>query len=150
VWMVSIALKSNANVNELPPQFLPSQFQWSNFVKGPQLVDFYRLLLNTVVITVLSTVGSVASSMIVGYGLSRIRFRGRKVWFFLFTGGVFMPPMVGLIPLQHLWIGLGLIDTWVPLIVPSFLASPIFVFLARQYFLSIPYSFDEAATLDGA
>jgi multiple sugar transport system permease protein len=52
--------------------------------------------------------------------------------------------------LQHLWIDLGLIDTWVPLIVPSFLASPIFVFLARQYFLSVPYSFDEAATLDGA
>lgn len=150
VWMVSIALKSDANVNQLPPQFFPSQFQWSNFVKGPRLVDFYRLLLNTVVVTVLSTVGSVASSMIVGYGLSRIRFRGRKVWFYLFTAGVFMPPMVGLIPLQHLWIDLGLIDTWVPLIVPSFLASPIFVFLARQYFLSIPYSFDEAATLDGA
>jgi multiple sugar transport system permease protein len=150
VWMVSIALKSNANVNELPPRFFPSQFQWSNFVRGPRLVDFYRLLLNTVVITVLSTVGSVASSMIVGYGLSRIRFRGRKVWFYLFTAGVFMPPMVGLIPLQHLWIDLGLIDTWAPLIVPSFLASPVFVFLARQYFLSIPYSFDEAATLDGA
>ncbi len=150
VWMVSIALKSNANVNQLPPQFFPSQFQWSNFVRGPRLVDFYRLLLNTVVITVLSTVGSVVSSMLVGYGLSRIRFRGRKVWFYLFTAGVFMPPMVGLIPLQHLWIDLGLIDTWVPLIAPAFLASPIFVFLARQYFLSIPFSFDEAAKLDGA
>jgi multiple sugar transport system permease protein len=150
VWMVSIALKSDSNVNQLPPRFFPSQFQWSNFVQGPRLVDFYRLLLNTVVITVLSTVGSVVSSMLVGYGLSRIRFRGRKVWFYLFTAGVFMPPMVGLIPLQHLWIDLGLIDTWVPLIAPSFLASPIFVFLARQYFLSIPFSFDEAAKLDGA
>jgi multiple sugar transport system permease protein len=150
VWMVSIALKSTANVNQLPPQFFPSQFQWSNFVRGPRAVDFYRLLLNTTIITVLSTVGSVASSMLVGYGLSRIRFRGRRVWFYLFTASVFMPPVVGLIPLQHLWIDLGLIDTWVPLIVPSFLASPIFVFLARQYFLSIPFSFDEAARLDGA
>jgi multiple sugar transport system permease protein len=150
VWMVSIALKSNGDVNRLPPQFFPSQFQWSNFVRGPQLVGFYRLLLNTTIVTGLSTAGTVASSMLVGYGLSRIRFRGRRVWFYLFTAGVFMPPIVGLIPLQHLWIDLGLIDTWVPLIVPSFLASPIFVFLARQYFLSVPYSFDEAATLDGA
>lgn len=150
VWMVSIALKSNADVNQLPPQFFPSQFDWTNFVRGPQMVDFYRLLLNTAVITVLSTVGSVASSMLVGYGLARIRFRGRRVWFYLFTASVFMPGIVGLIPLQHLWIDLGLIDTWVPLILPSFLASPIFVFLARQYFLSIPFSFDEAARIDGA
>jgi multiple sugar transport system permease protein len=150
VWMVSIALKSNADVNQLPPQFFPSQFHWANFVRGPRMVDFYRLLLNTSIITVLSTVGSVASSMLVGYGLSRIRFRGRRAWFYLFTASVFMPGIVGLIPLQHLWIDLGLIDTWVPLILPCFLASPIFVFLARQYFLSIPFSFDEAARIDGA
>jgi multiple sugar transport system permease protein len=150
IWMLSIALKTGPDVNKLPPQFLPSQFHWSNFVDGPAQVHFYRLLLNTVVITVTATIGAVVSSMIVGYGLSRIRFRGRKVWFYLFTAGVFVPPIVGLIPLQHLWINLGLIDTWIPLILPSFLGSPIMVFLARQYFLSLPFSLDEAARIDGA
>jgi multiple sugar transport system permease protein len=150
VWMVSIALKSGADVNRLPPDFLPREFRWANFIDGPAQVDFYRLLVNTVVITVLSTAGAVVSSMLVGYGLSRIRFRGRKVWFYLFTASVFVPPVVGLIPLQHLWINLGLIDTWFPLILPSLLSSPILVFLARQYFISIPFSFDEAARLDGA
>jgi multiple sugar transport system permease protein len=150
IWMVSIALKTGPDVNKLPPQFLPSQFHWSNFVDGPAQVHFYRLLFNTVVITVTATIGAVVSSMIVGYGLSRIQFRGRKVWFYLFTAGVFVPPIVGLIPLQHLWINLGLIDTWIPLILPSFLGSPIMVFLARQYFLSLPFSLDEAARIDGA
>lgn len=150
VWMLTIALKSNADVNRLPPQFLPSQFHWANFIDGPKLVNFYRLLLNTVIITVLVTVGSVVSSMVVGYGLSRISFPGRKVWFYLFTASVFVPPMVGLIPLQHFWINMGLIDTWFPLVVPAFLANPVLVFLARQYFLSIPFSLDEAARLDGA
>lgn len=150
VWMVSIALKSGADVNKLPPQFLPHEFRFSNFVDGPRSVNFYRLLLNTAVITVLSTIGSVVSSMLVGYGLARIRFRGRKFWFYAFTASMFLPPMVGLIPLQHLWIDLGLIDTWVPLILPAFLGSPVFVFLARQYFLSIPFSLDEAAKIDGA
>lgn len=150
VWMLTIALKSNADVNRLPPQFLPTQFHWSNFIDGPKLVNFYRLLLNTVIITVLITIGSVVSSMVVGYGLSRISFPGRKLWFYLFTASVFVPPMVGLIPLQHFWINLGLIDTWFPLVVPAFLANPILVFLARQYFLSIPFTLDEAARLDGA
>jgi multiple sugar transport system permease protein len=150
VWMLTIALKSGSDVNRLPPQFLPHQFRWSNFVDGPRSVHFYRLLLNTVIVTVLSTVGSVASSMLVGYGLSRIRFRGRKFWFYAFTASIFLPPIVGLIPLQRLWIDLGLIDTWVPLVLPAFLGSPVFVFLARQYFMSIPFSLDEAARLDGA
>lgn len=150
IWMLSIALKTGADVNKLPPDFFPRQFHWSNFVDGPKQVHFYRLLLNTVVITVTATIGAVVSSMIVGYGLARIPFRGRKVWFYLFTAGVFVPPIIGLIPLQHLWINLGLIDTWVPLILPSFLASPIMVFLARQYFLSLPFSLDEAARIDGA
>jgi multiple sugar transport system permease protein len=150
VWMLTIALKSNSDVNKLPPDFLPSDWQWTNFVDGPAQVDFFRLLLNTVVITVLSTIGAVVSSMIVGYGLSRIQFRGRRFWFYAFTSAVFVPPMVGLIPLQHFWIDVGLLDTWAPLIIPSFLGSPILVFLARQYFLSIPFSLDEAARLDGA
>jgi multiple sugar transport system permease protein len=61
-----------------------------------------------------------------------------------------VPGIVGLIPLQHLYISLGLIDTWVPLILPAFFGSPIFVFLARQYYQSIPKYLDESATIDGA
>lgn len=150
VWMVSIALKSNGDVSSVPPSFFPHEFEWANFVNGPNEIGFYRLLLNTVIVTVLSTFGAVASSMIVGYGLSRIDFPGRKFWFTLISGSLFVPTIVGLIPLQRLYINLGLIDTWIPLILPSFFGSPIFVFLARQYYQSIPRYLDEAAIVEGA
>lgn len=150
VWMVSIALKGNGDINQLPPSFFPKEFHFENFVKGPAEIDFYQLLLNTVIVTVLSTFGAMASSMLVGYGISRIDFPGRKLWFTLITGSMFVPGIVGLIPLQHLYIDIGLIDTWVPLILPAFFGAPIFIFLARQYYQSIPRYLDESATLDGA
>ncbi|WFR67087.1 carbohydrate ABC transporter permease [Curtobacterium flaccumfaciens] len=150
VWMLSIALKSNSDIASIPPQFFPKEFNWSNFVNGPKEIDFYRLLLNTAVVTILSTFGAVASSMVVGYGISRIEFPGRNLWFALISGSLFVPGIVGLIPLQHLYISTGLIDTWVPLILPAFFGSPIFVFLARQYYMSIPKYLDESALLDGA
>ena len=150
VWMVSIALKSNGDVNQIPPEFFPNEFQLSNFVDGPAQIHFYRLLANTMIVTVVSAFGAVASSMIVGYGISRIDFPGRNLWFALIAGSLFEPGVVGLIPLQHLYINLGLIDTWVPLILPAFFGSPIFIFLARQYYQSIPRYLDESALIDGA
>jgi len=150
VWMISIALKTNNNINEIPPSFFPHQFDFENFIAGPAEINFYQLLLNTVIVTVLSTFGAVASSMIVGYGISRINFPGRRFWFAMITGSMFVPGIIGLIPLQHLYIDTGLIDTWVPLILPAFFGSPIFVFLARQYYQSIPRYIDESALIDGA
>lgn len=150
VWMVSIALKSNGDINQLPPTFLPKEFLFSNFVAGPAEIHFYRLLANTMIVTVISTFGAVASSVLVGYGISRIEFPGRRIWFALISGSLFVPGIVGLIPLQHLYIQLGLIDTWVPLVLPAFFGSPVFVFLARQYYLSIPKYLDESALIDGA
>lgn len=150
IWMLSIALKSNGEINQLPPAFLPHEFQFHNFITGPAEIHFYRLLFNTMVVTVASTIGAMASSMIVGYGVSRINFPGRNFWFALISGSIFVPGVIGLIPLQRLYINLGLIDTWVPLILPSLFGSPIFVYLARQYYQSIPRFIDESATIDGA
>jgi len=150
VWMLSIALKGNGEINQLPPAFFPHEFQLDNFVTGPAQIHFYRLLLNTMIVTVVSTVCAMASSMIVGYGVSRISFPGRNFWFALISGSIFVPGVIGLIPLQRLYINLGLIDTWVPLILPSLFGSPIFVYLARQYYQSIPRFIDESATIDGA
>lgn len=150
LWMFATALKGDNDIYQIPPQFIPRQFHWENFSQGAQAVNFWRLLLNSTIITVLTTLGSVASSMIVGYGLARIRFPGRKVWFYLFVGSMMLPSIVGLIPLFNLYVKLGWYDTWLPLIVPAFLGNPFFIFLARQYYLGIPFSLDEAAKIDGA
>jgi multiple sugar transport system permease protein len=150
LWMLSTALKSNADINQLPPDLLPKQFIWSNFINGPNEINFWGLLGNTMTITILCTVGSVLSSMLVGYGLARIEFTGRKIWFYVFTCSIFLPAIVGIIPLVRLFVALRLYDSWWPLIIPAFLGNPVFVFLARQYFQTIPYSIDEAANIDGA
>ncbi|MFC5262927.1 carbohydrate ABC transporter permease [Kribbella qitaiheensis] len=151
LWMITIGLKSGTAVFEVPPRLLPHEFKWSNFVDGPQAIHFPRLLLNSTIITVLSVLGGVMTAMMAGYALARLRFPGRKLWFYLFVGSMLLPGVVGLIPLFQLYKSIGWYDTWLPLIVPAFFGgNPLFIFLARQYFLAIPYSIDEAAKIDGA
>jgi multiple sugar transport system permease protein len=151
LWMITIGLKSKTAVFDVPPKLLPTEWTWSNFVNGPEAIHFPRLLLNSTIITVLSVLGGVMTSMMAGYALARLRFPGRKVWFYLFVGSMLLPGVVGLIPLFQLYKSIGWYDTWLPLIVPAFFGgNPLFIFLARQYFLAIPYSIDEAAKIDGA
>lgn len=151
LWMITIALKGNTAIFKIPPEIIPSQFHWENFIQGPLLIHFLQLFLNSVVITGLSVVGGVATSMMTGYALARIRFPGRRFWFYCFVGSMLLPPVVGIIPLFRLYLSINWYDTWLPLIVPAFLGgNPLFIFLARQYFQSIPYSLDEAAKMDGA
>ncbi|WP_405877715.1 carbohydrate ABC transporter permease [Streptomyces sp. NBC_01136] len=151
LWMLTVALKGPSAVFEVPPKLLPHQFHFENFINGPKAIHFPRLLLNSVVITSLSVVGGVMTSMMAGYALSRLRFPGRKAWFYVFVGSMLLPPVIGIIPLFQLFKDIGWYDTWLPLIVPAFLGgNPLFIFLARQYFLSIPHSIDEAAKVDGA
>lgn len=150
LWMLTIALKGNNAIFQMPPVFWPKEYHWENFVKGVEAINFGQLFFNSAVITLLSTIGSVASSTLVGYGLSRIKFPGRKIWFYLFVGSMMLPGIVGLIPLFHLYLNLNMYDTWFPLFLPAFFGNPLFIFLARQYYLGIPYSLDEAAKIDGA
>ncbi|MFD7160734.1 carbohydrate ABC transporter permease [Kribbella sp. NPDC059898] len=151
LWMITIGLKSKTAVFDIPPKLLPHEFNWSNFIKGPQAIHFPRLFLNSLIITALSVIGGVMTAMMAGYALARLRFPGRKVWFYLFVGSMLLPGVVGLIPLFQMYKSIGWYDTWLPLIVPAFLGgNPLFIFLARQYFLAIPYSIDEAAKIDGA
>ena len=151
LWMITIGLKSRTAVFDIPPKLLPHEFHWSNFIKGPEVIHFPRLFLNSMIITALSVLGGVMTAMMAGYALARLRFPGRKVWFYLFVGSMLLPGVVGLIPLFQLYKSIGWYDTWLPLIVPAFLGgNPLFIFLARQYFMAIPYSIDEAAKIDGA
>lgn len=149
-WMITTALKTNNGIYHLPPQFIPHSFDLANFGAGMRAVHFSRLFINTAIIAALSTIGSVASSMFVGYGLSRIRFPGRKIWFYVFVGSMMLPGIVSLIPMFRLYLSIGWYNTWLPLIVPAWFGNPFFIFLARQYYFSVPRSLDEAAKLDGA
>lgn len=150
LWMLTVALKSNSAIFSVPPQWIPKEFKWSNFIDGLKLIEFGSRFFNTTVIAVLSTVGQVFSSILVGYALARLRFPGRKLWFYMIIGSMMLPGLIGLIPVFRLFSAIGWYDTWLPLIVPSWLGNPFYIFLARQFFMTIPKSFDEAAKIDGA
>ena len=149
-WVITTALKGNNDIYKVPPEFFPSEFHWENFQKSWDAINFGRLLLNTTIITLLNVIGQVSSSMLVGYALARIRFPGRKIWFYVFVGSMMLPSIVTLIPLFRLYLNLNWYDSWLPLWIPAFFGNPFFIFLARQYYLSIPYDLDESAKIEGA
>jgi multiple sugar transport system permease protein len=123
---------------------------WENFGKVWNLIDFPRLLFNTVVIAVLSTIGVLVSCTLVAYGFARFRFPGRNLLFTLLIATIFLPTAVTIIPTYTIFQRIGWVGTWLPLIVPAFFANAYDVFLMRQYFMTIPTELDEAAAIDGA
>lgn len=150
LWMISTALKSDNAVFSVPPEWIPKEFQWSNFTIGLEQIEFWKRFLNTSIISVLACIGQVISSMCVGYAIARLKFPGKKIWFYLIVGSMMLPGMVSLIPVFKLYSAMGWYDTWLPMIIPNFLGAPFFIFMARQFMSVIPKSYDEAAKIDGA
>ena len=128
--------------------------QWQNYVKAwaPEALDetFNRYLMNTVIITVVAIIGVIFSSTLVAYGFARFRFPGRNVLFLVMISTMMIPVQVTMIPTFILFKYVGWIDTFLPLIVPTFFGGGAFnIFLMRQFFLTIPFELDEAAKIDG-
>ena len=121
-----------------------------NFTNAWNAIEFPRLFFNTFAIATLSTIGAVASAVCVAYGFSRFRFPGRNGLFLLMLATIILPFQVTLIPQYAVFLQLGWVGTWLPLIVPHFFSNAYNVFLLRQYFLTIPRELDEAAMIDGA
>jgi multiple sugar transport system permease protein len=123
---------------------------WENFAKVWDLIDYPRLLFNTAVIAVISTIGTLLSCTLVAYGFARFRFPGRNLLFTLLIATIFLPAAVTIIPTYTVFQRIGWVGTWLPLLVPTFFANAYDVFLMRQYFMTIPTDLDEAAAIDGA
>jgi multiple sugar transport system permease protein len=123
---------------------------WSNFSEVWELLDFPRLLFNTVALAVFSLIGTLSSCILVAYGFARFRIPGKEFLFILLISTIFLPAAVTLIPTYTVFVKLGWVGTWLPLIVPAFFANAYDVFLLRQFFLTIPREMDEAAMIDGA
>ncbi len=128
--------------------------QWINYAKAwaPEALDetFNRYLLNTVIITVLGIVGVLLSSTFVAYGFARFKFPGRDLLFLLMVSTMMIPVQVTMIPTFILFKYAGWIDTFAPLIIPTFFGGGAFnIFLMRQFFMTIPVELDEAAKIDG-
>jgi multiple sugar transport system permease protein len=124
--------------------------QWDNYSRAWDLMDFPLLLRNTLVIAGLGTVGAVGSSILVAYGLARFRVPFGRTIMVVLIATIILPKFTMLVPTYAVFVRIGWVGTWLPLIVPHFFANAFNVFLLRQYFLTIPRELDEAATIDGA
>lgn len=159
LWMVTTSLKGDEQIfpgpggtpSPLAPQnLIPSPPRWGTYADVFRTVPFATYLANTAVLCTLNVVGAVLSSAVVAYGFARLRFRGREALFALMLATMALPGQATMVPTFALFRALGWYDTWLPLVVPPFFASPFFVFLLRQFFRSLPEELFEAARLDGA
>jgi multiple sugar transport system permease protein len=124
--------------------------QWGNFASVWDLIDYPRLLFNTAAMALIGTIGTLLSCVAVAYGFARFRFPWRGFLFLVLLSTIFLPAAVTLIPTYTIFVKLGWVGTWLPILVPAFFANAYDVFLLRQYLLTLPRELDDAAKIDGA
>jgi multiple sugar transport system permease protein len=149
-WTLLTALKTKAELYAWPPVWWPAEPRWENFAEAWRAQPFGTFLWNSVLVSVLSTAGQLLSSSLVAYGFARFEFPGRRWLFMVMLGSMMIPWDVTMIPQYMEFNRLGWINTLKPLIVPAFFGAPFFIFLLRQFIMSIPRELDEAARMDGA
>jgi multiple sugar transport system permease protein len=148
-WLLSTAVKPTTELFVTPPIWIPTQLEWSNFSNAFTFFPFIQYLANTLIICVGAVVGTLLSNSLIAYGLSRIQWPGRNLLFVLLLGTLLLPAQVTLIPLFILFAHMHWVDTYLPLIVPAFFGNAFFMFLLRQFFLTIPAELGEAVRVDG-
>ncbi|WP_408008123.1 carbohydrate ABC transporter permease [Pseudalkalibacillus sp. A8] len=149
-WMITTALKSPEELYLFPPKWIPSEFHFSNFQEAWTSQPFNTFLKNSLLVTIFSTIGQLISSSLVAYGFARFSFKGRDLLFIIVLSTMMIPWEVTMVPLYMEFNFLGWINTLKPLIIPSWFGAPFFIFLMRQFIMSIPKELDEAARMDGA
>jgi multiple sugar transport system permease protein len=149
VWSISTSLKPMKDLFQVTPNLIPSQIRWQNYNDVLDKVPFLRFYANTIIVTVARVIGQVFLASMAAFAFSRLRFPGRDALFFLLLAGLMVPQQVLMIPNYILMRQVGWLDSYQGLIVPL-LFSAFGTFLIRQYLLSIPADFQEAATIEGA
>jgi multiple sugar transport system permease protein len=151
LWALGSSLKTPLEMTTIPPTWVPRTPQWRNYLFVMEITPFLTFARNTVFLTLVNILGEVVVGAAVAYGFARFRFRGRNVLFLILLSRMMLPREVTIIPQYLLFNSLGWLDTYWPLIVPHWLAGSSFgVFLLRQFFLTIPREYDDAARVDGA
>ena len=151
VWMLRSSLMDINQIFVYPPTWIPKPWEFQNYPAVFDTVPFLQYFQNTLTILIPSVIGTVVTASLAAYGFSRLRWPGRDLVFGILMTTLMLPYAVTLIPTFLIWSRLGLINTFWPLIVPSWFGGHVFyIFLLRQFFRGIPRDLDEAALIDGA
>lgn len=149
-WLVSSSLKVDEQLMTFPIVWIPNPVTFEHYIMGLQFVPFARYIANTLFICLVTVLGTVFSSTWIAYGLARIRWPLRIPLFILILGTLMIPFQVTMIPLFVVFRNMGWFDSYLPLTVPAFFGNAFFIFLLRQFFMTIPMELSEAAKVDGA
>jgi multiple sugar transport system permease protein len=152
LWMVAGSLRPADELFGGQTGLIPSQVTLSAYADGwfGLQVSFGHFFLNSLIISTLATLGNVMAASLAAFAFARLTFAGRSFWFALMLGTLMLPYHVTLIPQYVLFLNLGWVNTWLPLIVPKYFAvDAFFIFLMVQFFRGIPRELDEAAQMDG-
>jgi len=167
-WLVTTSFQPDTERSQLVPALIPGpaaasaavervtgrhlvyQPTLTQYEKGLTRVPVLLFFRNTLLVCVLTVLGTILSSSLVAYGFSVLRWPGRDALFFVMLATMMLPGQVTMVPVFTIWRKLGAVDTFAPLIVPAYLGNSFFIFLFRQFFLTIPRELIEAARMDGA
>jgi ABC-type glycerol-3-phosphate transport system permease component len=149
VWMVLCSFQSNASDIFMNPPVLPQKFNLDNYITAITTLDILKLLSNTMILIFFHMLLGICSSILVGYAFARLKSRFKNALFALLLSTMMLPWVVTMVPAYAIFYKLGLIGTFIPLILPSIGGNAFFIFLIRQFMMGIPKELDEAATIDG-
>ncbi len=149
-WMLSTALKPAEQVYLSPPVWVPIPPQFMNFWTALTRVPFYLYAFNTSIIVVFVMIGTLLSCSFAAYGFARLKAPGKDLIFMLVLGTLMLPGAVTLVPTYLMFNAFGWVNTFLPLIVPSFFGSAFNIFLLRQFYQTLPVELEDAAKIDGA
>ena len=152
LWMIFGSLKTNQEILQNTYQLFPKEWRWVNYAtgwKGFGGTSFAVFFKNSIVISLIATIGTVLSSTLIAYALARIKFAGRQFWFYIMIMTMLLPGQVIMIPQYLIYRKLGWVGTMIPLTITKFFGVPFFIYMVMQFVKGLPRELDEAAMIDG-
>ena len=153
LYMVITSIKSSKDLNDFTVNWIPSRIEFKNYIVAFKLMSYGTYFKNSFFVTCIATIGHLLSCSFVGYGLARYNFKGKNILFALVILNLIIPIQTILVPQYMIFSNLKWLDTYLPILFPTFLGyglkGSLFIFIFRQFYLSLPNALEEAAEIDG-
>lgn len=153
LWLIFSTFKNQTEMFKSGIDLIPKNFTWKNYemsIKGFGSYNFFHFMKNSLTLSIWSVIGALFSSSVVAFGFSRIKFKGRSFFFSCMIATLMLPYQIIMVPQYVIFSQLGWVNTYLPIIVPTFLGDAFFIFLVVQFIRGIPKELDESAFIDGA
>ena len=148
-WLFTSSLKDMGQFCTVPIEWIPIPWHPDNYLVAMKAIPLMKYITNSIVLAIIQVIAGVFSSALIAYGFARFRFPGRELMFVVLISSMMLPWQATTIPVFLFFRNLGWLNSFLPLVIPTFFGAAWNIFLLRQFFISLPTSADEAATIDG-